>query len=83
MIVKLIGTESALDPATGSDIGSATVVRVMNSSGTAQKVTVKDGDNTVGEVTLAAGEALHLQKTATHTLLANSSVKAVKVAHAN
>ena len=83
MLVKLMGTESSLDPTTGSDVDLATVVRVMNSSASAQVVTVKDGGSTVGTITLAAGEALHLQKTASHTLLANSSVKAVKVAHAN
>jgi hypothetical protein len=80
MIVKLLAEETDLGVAT--DVEQATVVRLYN-SGVDVLVEVKDGATTVSSVTLAEGEIIHLQKQASHLVVATSDVKAVKVAHAN
>jgi len=81
MIVKLLASETTLTSAT--NVGLATVVRVYN-SGSAATVTRKDSDgNTIGTVTLAAGEVVYLDKDSSDTLEGGASFKAVKIAYAN
>ena len=77
-----MGTEEALSTS-GSTVSMARVVRLVNTSGSAQVVDVMDGSTKVGSLTMAAGEVVHLEKTPAHTVAANSAVKAVKIAHAN
>lgn len=82
MLVKLMGTEEALG-ASGSSVDNARVVRLVNTSGSAQTVDVMQDSTKVGSLTLVSGEVVHLEKTPSQNLVGNSAVKAVKVAHAN
>ena len=77
-----MGTEEALSTS-GSTVSMARVVRLVNTSGSAQVVDVMDGSAKVGSLTMVAGEVVHLEKTPAHTVAANSAVKVVKIAHAN
>lgn len=78
MIIKLLATQTDLTAAT--DVGLATVVRILN-TGSAALVTRKDSDaNTIGTVTLAAGEVAYLEKEPTDTLEGGVAFKVVKIA---
>jgi hypothetical protein len=79
MIVKLLGSETDLTVAT--NVGLATVVRVLN-TGSAAIVTRKDSAETIiGTVTIAAGEIVYLEKDSSDTLEGGVSFKAVKIAY--
>ena len=81
MIVKLLGSETDLTAAT--NVGLATVVRVLN-TGSAATVTRKDsGGATIGTITIAANEIVYLEKEASDTLEGGVAFKVVKVAYAN
>jgi hypothetical protein len=84
MAIKPLSLESNL--ASASDVSSATVVRIFNTAASNVVITVSDDAGAVATLTLAAGEIINLQKAASHTLTASasgSSVKVVKIAHAN
>jgi hypothetical protein len=81
MIVKPLAEEVTLTAET--DVGLASVVRVVNTTNTASTVTIKDGATTVASLTLTGGEVLNIQKTPSHKLIATGTVKAVKIAHTN
>jgi hypothetical protein len=79
MIVKLLGSETDLTVAT--NVGLATVVRVLN-TGSAAIVTRKDSAETIiGTVTIAAGEIVYLEKDSSDTLEGGVSFKVVKIAY--
>jgi hypothetical protein len=81
MLIKLLGSETTLTAAT--DVGKATVVRVINTS-TAAVVTRKDSAGaTIGSFTMAANEVAYVEKDATDTLEGGAAFKAVKVAYSN
>jgi hypothetical protein len=79
MLIKLLGSETDLTSAT--NVGSATVVRILN-TGSAATVTRKDsGGTTIGTVTLAANEVAYFEKEPSDTLEGGAAFKAVKVAY--
>ena len=78
MIIKLLATQTDLTAAT--DVGLATVVRVLN-TGSAALVTRKDsGGTTIGTVTLNANEVAYLEKEPSDTLEGGAAFKVVKIA---
>ena len=79
--VKVLAAETTLTAAT--NVSSATVVRILNTS-TAAVVTRKDVDGaTIGSFTMAANEVVYVEKDATDTLEGGAAFKAVKVAYSN
>jgi hypothetical protein len=79
MALKVLAAETTLTSAT--NVGSATVVRVINTS-TAALVTRKDVDgNTIGSFTMAANEVAFVEKDPTDTLEGGAAFKACKVAY--
>jgi len=81
MLIKVLAAETTLTSAT--NVSTATVVRVINTS-TAAVVTRKDVDgNTIGSFTMAANEVAYVEKDSTDTLEGGAAFKAVKVAYSN
>lgn len=79
MLIKVLASETDLTSAT--NVGTATVVRVLN-TGSAASVTRKDsGGTTIGTVTLAANEVAYFEKEPTDTLEGGAAFKAVKIAY--
>jgi hypothetical protein len=79
MLIKLLGSETDLTSAT--NVGTATVVRILN-TGSAATVTRKDsGGTTIGTVTLAANEVAYFEKEPSDTLEGGAAFKAVKIAY--
>lgn len=82
MIIKPLGTEiNTLNVA--NNIGSASLVRLVNTTATAQLVTIRNGGTTVATMTIAGNETLFLEKTPSHTIQSVATVLAVAVAFAN
>jgi len=80
--IKVKAVEVALSN-TASNVSRASLVRVLNTNAAAQLVTIKEGSDTVGSVTVNTGEVVNIRKAITETLeVANSitGVKAVKLA---
>ena len=78
--MKILSQESNIGIAT--TVSSATAVRLYNSDSSAGIVTRTDSsDNTIGDLTVPAGEVLYLEKKSTDKLLAPSTVLASKVAY--
>jgi len=72
-IIKLKGTQAACGTATGaaSTFGSATCVRLINSTTSAHLVTLEETDGTdIGTCTLAGGEVIYLKKNPTDQIFA-------------
>ena len=81
MALKVLAAETTLTAAT--NVNTATVVRVINTS-TAAVVTRKDSAGaTIGSFTMAANEVAYVEKDATDTLEGGAAFKAVKVAYSN
>lgn len=79
MLIKVLAAETTLTSAT--NVSTATVVRVINTS-TAAVVTRKDVDgNIIGSFTMAANEVAYVEKEPTDTLEGGAAFKAVKVAY--
>lgn len=79
MLIKVLASETDLTSAT--NVGTATVVRVLN-TGSAAVVTRKDsGGTTIGTLTLAANEVAYLEKEPSDTLEGGAAFKAVKIAY--
>jgi len=79
MLIKVLAAETTLTSAT--NVSTATVVRVINTS-TAAVVTRKDSDGaTIGSFTMAANEVAYVEKEPTDTLEGGATFKAVKVAY--
>lgn len=79
MLIKVLAAETTLTSATNVD--TATVVRVLNTS-TAALVTRKDSaGTTIGSFTMAANEVAYVEKDPTDTLEGGAAFKAVKVAY--
>ncbi len=83
MTIKPLASEVNLS-ATPSDLGLASVVRILNTGTTAAGlVTIANGATTVATVTLAANESQIIEKDPTDTLTGAATLKAVKVAYTN
>jgi|TARA_B100000035_G_C20836129_1_gene480880 hypothetical protein len=77
--VKLKGTETNLASAT--NVGFATLVRVVNNKTSTQLITLKNaGGTTIGTFTMTAGSVELVKKTSTDTLTGANTSLAVKVA---
>ena len=77
--VKLKGTEINLASAT--NVGFATLVRVVNNKTSTQLITLKNaGGTTIGTFTMTAGSVELVKKTSTDTLTGAATSLAVKVA---
>ena len=77
--VKLKGTETNLASAT--NLGFATLVRIVNNKTSVQLITLKNsGGTTIGTFTMTAGSVELVKKTSTDTLTGASTSLAVKVA---
>ena len=77
--VKLKGTETNLASAT--NVGFATLVRVVNNKTSTQLITLKNaGGTTIGSFTMTAGSVELVKKTSTDTLTGAATSLAVKVA---
>ena len=85
MLIKVLAAETNLGSAT--NVGSATVVRLLNNQNSAAAVTRKDsGGTTIGSLTVNTKETVYLEKVSTDTLTAASnggSVLVSKVAYGN
>ena len=80
--MKILSQESNIG--TASSVSSATAVRIYNSDSSAGIVTRTDSDdNTIGKLTVPAGEVLYLEKKSTDKLVAPSTVLASKVAYSH
>ena len=81
MALKVLAAETTLTAAT--NVNTATVVRVINTS-TAAVVTRKDSAGaTIGSFTMAANEVVYVEKEPTDNLEGGAAFKAVKVAYSN
>jgi len=79
---KLLGIETDLTAAT--DVGSARLVRLHNTSAGALLVTQKnDTPATIASITLTAGEVIVLEKATTDTLEGGGDITAVAVAYSS
>ena len=79
---KLLGIETDLTAAT--DVGSARLVRLHNTSAGALLVTQKnDTPATIASITLTAGEVIVLEKATTDTLEGGVDITAVAVAYSS
>ena len=77
--VKLKGTETNLASAT--NMGFATLVRIVNNKTSTQLITLKNaGGTTIGTFTMTAGSVELVKKTSTDTLTGAATSLAVKVA---
>lgn len=76
MITHVLAQETDLTSAT--NVSSANLVRVHN-TGSAAKVTIKDGSTVIGDITFAANEVINLKKQSTWTLEGGVAFKAVKI----
>jgi len=77
--VKLKGSETNLASAT--NVGFATLVRIVNNKTSVQLITLKNaGGTTLGTFTMTAGSVELVKKTSTDTLTGASTSLAVKVA---
>lgn len=78
-VINLKGSEGNL--VSDSNVGSATLVRVLNNKTSVQVITQKSvGGATLATVTLAAGEVLYIKKAPTDTLIGVATSLAVAVA---
>lgn len=81
-VLKLRGSEGNLGSA--SNVGFASLVRVLNNKTSVQVITHKNvGGDTLGTVTLAAGEVAYISKKGDDTLTGAATSLAVSVAFAN
>jgi len=72
-IIKLKGTEAACGVNTGaaSNFGSATIVRLVNTTTSAHLVTLEEAGGTdIGTCTVAAGEVIFIKKNPTDKIFA-------------
>ena len=72
-ILKLKGTQAACATVTGSasTFGSATVVRLINSTTTAHLITLEQTDGTdIGTCTIAGGDTVFIKKSPTDQIFA-------------
>ena len=77
--VKLKGTETNLASAT--NMGFATLVRIVNNKTSTQLITLKNaGGTTIGTFTMTAGSVELVKKTSTDSLTGAATSLAVKVA---
>jgi len=77
--VKLKGTETNLASAT--NLGFATLVRIVNNKTSVQLITLKNAGGTIiGTFTMTAGSVELVKKTSTDTLTGAATSLAVKVA---
>ncbi len=82
MLIKVLSAETNLGSAT--NVGSATVVRLLNNQNSAAAVTRKDsGGTTIGSFTLAGNEVAYVEKVAADTLEGGTNIKAAKIAYGN
>ena len=85
MLIKVLAAETNLGSAT--NVGSATVVRLLNNQNSAAAVTRKDsGGTTIGSFSAVNGQVIFVEKDPTDTLTAASnggSILVAKVAYAN
>lgn len=80
--MKVISAESNLASAT--NVGNATVVRVYNSDSSVGTITKKDAaGNTLGTMTVSAGEVVYCEKQYTDTLEGGSTLKASQIAYSD
>ncbi len=81
-VLKIRGSEGNL--ASASNVGFASLVRVLNNKTSVQVITQKNaGGTTLGTVTLAAGEVAYISKKGDDTLTGAATSLAVSVAFAN
>ena len=82
MLIKVLAAETNLGSAT--NVGSATVVRLLNNQNSAAAVTRKDsGGTTIGSFTLAGNEVAYVEKVAADTLEGGTNINAAKIAYGN
>ena len=80
--MKVLSAESNLASAT--NVGNSTVVRVYNSDSSAGTITKKDAaGNTLGTMTVPAGEVVYCEKQYTDTLEGGATLKASQIAYSN
>ena len=78
-VINLKGSEGNL--VSDSNVGSATLVRVLNNKTSVQLITKKTAAGEVlANVTLAAGEVLYIKKAPSDTLIGVATSLAVAVA---
>jgi len=89
-IVKLLGAEVSVTAAIGnsSTVGSATLVRVYNSSGSTNVISVTDPTGIgsyggIGSMTVANGAVEYVAKPSTYTIWGSGAFKAAKVGFTN
>lgn len=76
--LKLHGVQAAI--ASDSNVGGATMVRVLNNSGTTQLITQKNAAGaTIGTVSLYAYDCANIKKAPTDTLIGVATTLAVSV----
>ena len=75
-ILILKGTEAAAGTSSGaaSNVGSARIVRCVNSGATARLVTLEESGGTdIGTLTVAGGESVTIRKDATDKIFASNA----------
>ena len=81
-VLRLLGSQATLGSA--SNVGFAKLVRVLNNKASVQLITLKNaGGTTLATVTLAANEAVNIQKASSDTLTGAATSLATSVAFAN
>ena len=80
--MKVLSAESNLGSAT--NVGNSTVVRVYNSDSSSGTITKKDAaGNTLGTMTVSAGEVVYCEKQYTDTLEGGATLKASQIAYSD
>ena len=82
MLVKVLDTETDLTSAT--NVSNATVVRLVNNSGSIDVVTRKtSGGTTIGSFTMTPNSVEYVEKDPSDTLEGGANILAAKVAYGN
>lgn len=84
MRIRLLGSEVALSTTSGNTFGNATLVRLVNPTGSGVVVTLNESNDStpVGTFTIAAGQTEFLEKDPEQKIrAASASVLGVKVGY--
>jgi len=84
MRIRLLGSEAALSTSSGNTFGNATLVRLVNPTGSGVVVTLNESDDStaVGTFTIPAGQSELLEKEPEQRVrAASTSVLGVKVGY--
>lgn len=87
MIIKPLSQEVALSTTVGNNISLANIVRVINTKGTEETITIQNNSEgipvTYATMTMTPHQEVIIEKAPTDTLLGSTFLMAIKIAYAS